>query len=78
MKLDRSLLKGIIESRDKQTFLKAIIFACHQFGKQVCAEGVEEQEEVRIVREMGGDMIQGYYFYRPLELGDFYRVLNEL
>ena len=78
VKLDRSLLKGIIESRDKQTFLKAIIFACHQFGKQVCAEGVEEQEEVRIVREMGGDMIQGYYFYRPLELGDFYRVLNEL
>ncbi|MDO4340369.1 MAG: EAL domain-containing protein [Eubacteriales bacterium] len=76
VKLDRTLLKGMTESWDKQAFLKAIILACHQFGKRVCVEGVENQEEERIVREMGSDMIQGYYFYRPLELGDFYRVFT--
>lgn len=77
VKLDRSLLDGLIESRDKQTFLETVIFACHQFGKLVCVEGVEQQEEARIVQETGSDMIQGHHFYRPLELGDFYRVLSK-
>lgn len=76
VKLDRSLLNGLTESKDKQTFLKTVIFACHQFGKKVCAEGVEGPEEARIVRETGSDMIQGYYFYKPLELEEFYKMLN--
>ncbi|MDO5336208.1 MAG: EAL domain-containing protein [Eubacteriales bacterium] len=77
VKLDRSLLNGLTDSPDKQMFLKTVIFACHQFGKLVCVEGVEEPEEVQIVQETGSDMIQGYHFYRPLELGDFYGVLNK-
>lgn len=77
VKIDRSLLNGLIDSPDKQMFLKTVIFACHQFGKLVCVEGVEELEEVQIVQETGSDMIQGYHFYRPLELGDFYGELNK-
>lgn len=77
VKLDRSLLTNLIDSKDKQTFLKTMIFACHQLGKQVCTEGVEGSEEAQIVRETGSDMIQGYHFYRPLELADFYGILNE-
>ena len=77
VKLDRGLMQELTSSKDKLDFMMSIIYACHRFGKQVCVEGVETQEELRLVRQAGGDYIQGFYFYRPLEEADLYRVLDE-
>ncbi len=77
VKLDRSLINEMGSSEDNINFITSIVYACHKFGKKVCAEGVETQEEFEIIRDSGCDMIQGYYFYKPLELPDFYRVLPE-
>lgn len=72
VKLDRSLLSELMDSRERQVFLQTIVYACHQFGKKVCVEGVETQESARIVEQTGSDLIQGYYYYKPLELAEFY------
>ena len=40
-------------------------------------EGVERTDQNTIIRDTGCDMIQGYYYYRPMELGAVYSLLSE-
>lgn len=77
IKLDRSLLQEITESDQKMHFIRSIVYACHQFGKKVCMEGVERTDQNTIIRDTGCDMIQGYYYYRPMELPAVYQLLSE-
>lgn len=77
IKLDRSLLQEITESDQKMHFIRSIVYACHQFGKKVCMEGVERTDQNTIIRDTGCDMIQGYYYYRPMELSAVYSLLSE-
>lgn len=78
VKLDRSLIKEMSHSEDHINFISSIIFACHSFKKIVCAEGVETKEEFDILSAAQCDLIQGFYFYKPLELTDFYALLPTL
>lgn len=75
VKLDRSLINEMVNSEDNINFISSIVYACHKFGKKVCAEGVETQKELDIITATGCDMIQGYYFYRPMEISDFFSLL---
>ena len=77
IKLDRSLVREVTESEAKMNFIRSIVFACHQFGKAVCMEGVEEADQNQVILNTGCDMIQGYYYYRPMELGDMYRLVSQ-
>lgn len=76
IKLDRSLVLEATESEAKMNFIRSIVYACHQFGKTVCMEGVERADENEMIRSTGCDMIQGYYYYRPMELSDTYRLIG--
>ena len=78
IKLDRSLIREVMDSGEKMSFISSIIFACHQFGKKVCVEGVEKKEQSEIVVRMGCDMIQGFYHYRPQEISEIYYLLEKL
>ena len=64
------------ESEAKMNFIRSIVYACHQFGKTVCMEGVERADENEMIRNTGCDLIQGYYYYRPMELSDVYRLIS--
>lgn len=77
VKFDRELVREMAASQQKLEFIISTIHTCHQFKKAVCVEGVESKEEWDLVRKTECDFIQGYYFYRPLELEEFYRVLEE-
>lgn len=76
IKLDRTVMCELTSSPEKLNFMMSIIYACHRFGKKVCVEGVETQEELQIVRQTECDYMQGFYFYKPLELEDFCRILR--
>ncbi len=78
IKLDRTLMREITHSKENLDFIMSIVYACHRSGKQVCVEGVEISDELSIVRKTGCDMIQGFYFYRPMEIEDLYRMLADL
>lgn len=75
VKLDRSLMQKMSDSKESSDFITTIVYACHKFGKLVCVEGVETEKELAIVTEAGCDLIQGYYFYKPMELKHFYSML---
>ena len=64
-----------MESTEKKNFIASIVYACHRFGKTVCMEGVETSEQNRMIQEAGCDMMQGFYYYRPMELEHLYQKL---
>lgn len=76
IKLDRTLMNQITHSPENLDFIMSIVYACHRSGKQVCVEGVETEDELAAVRQTDCDMIQGFYFYRPIEAGEFYRCIG--
>lgn len=75
VKLDKSLIKEIATSDDNREFINSIVYACHKFKKFVCVEGVETRSELDFALAMGCDMVQGYYFYKPIEIEEFYSKL---
>ena len=74
VKLDRSLMKKMSDSADSKVFISTVVSACHNFDKLVCVEGVETEDELKVVTEAGCDVIQGFYFYTPTEIPDVYNL----
>lgn len=77
VKLDRSLVTRMTASEKSNDFITSIVYACHKFGKTVCVEGVETQEEAQMVTEAGCDVIQGYYFHKPIDVMQVYELLSQ-
>ena len=70
LKIDRSFVSQItIKPKDK-LITKEIIQMAHKYDLRVVAEGVEKQEEVDYLKEHGCDLIQGYFFCKPLDEND--------
>jgi diguanylate cyclase (GGDEF)-like protein/PAS domain S-box-containing protein len=66
LKLDRSITDGLEQDPKNVAIAEAAITLAHALGEKVVAEGVETQEQLDRLREMGCDLAQGYYFYKPL------------
>ncbi len=65
IKIDKYFVSRIHESKIN-TLIKKTIEAIHEIGASVIAEGVETKEQFHIMKELGCDKIQGYYFSKPL------------
>lgn len=61
LKLDKSLI-DIIEEKKGLLICKHIVNLCHEMECAIVAEGVETQKQLEIVRSIGVDFVQGYYF----------------
>ncbi len=65
VKIDRSFVCNITEARDRRLIAAAIAMS-HELGMDVVAEGVETEEQLAVLQELGCDMVQGYLLGRPL------------
>lgn len=65
LKLDRSLISAIHQERDR-LIIQSMITIAHILELRVVAEGVETSEQFELLKGFGCDMIQGYYFSKPL------------
>ncbi|WP_010286064.1 putative bifunctional diguanylate cyclase/phosphodiesterase [Kurthia massiliensis] len=77
LKIDRSFIQYITSLDDKEAVVDAIIQMAHRLHMKVIAEGVEQAEQVKLLERLGCDMIQGYYYAKPMplhELMDFVEV----
>ena len=70
IKLDRSLLSGITSDTAASTFYQSMVHTLKSIGYQIVAEGVETGEEARLLSEWNVDMIQGYYYAKPMPGND--------
>ena len=66
VKLDRHLVHGIDSDPKKQIIVESFTRLCSRLGSVVVAEGVETQREAEMLREQGIQLMQGYYFGRPM------------
>lgn len=65
IKIDRHFISDIDKATVKFNLVDSIASACHRIGIKVIAEGIEQEEELKVVMNMGIDLLQGYYLYRP-------------
>jgi diguanylate cyclase (GGDEF)-like protein/PAS domain S-box-containing protein len=66
IKVDRSFVGSIPDSRDDCAIVTAIISMARSLGLKVVAEGVETQAQLEFLEALQCDVFQGYYFSRPL------------
>lgn len=75
VKLDKSLIDYIDQVRGKKIVQQAIDLG-HGLDMKVVAEGVESKEQKDCLKEMNCDMIQGFYYSKPLKQEDFIEKLR--
>jgi diguanylate cyclase len=65
LKVDRSFVAGLGESREDTAIVVSLIKLAHDLGMTVVAEGVETAQQLSALRHAGCDIGQGFYFSRP-------------
>ncbi|MEV4706194.1 EAL domain-containing protein [Actinoplanes sp. NPDC049316] len=65
LKIDRSFVNGLGESRDADAIVRSIIAMAHAVDLTVVAEGVETEQQLEVLQQFGCDLAQGFYFGRP-------------
>ena len=71
IKLDMGFIRKIGKSEKTEAIIRHTIGMAHDMGAKVVAEGVEDKEQLKFLQEVGCDMIQGYYFYKPMPEEEF-------
>lgn len=77
VKIDKSFIDGIISDFKTREIIRFLISLCKVSGMEVIAEGVDQLEQVNILRKIKCDTIQGFYYSKPLPKEDFMTFLAE-
>lgn len=76
LKMDMKFINGDLNNYKAKEILNSIIAMAHKIHMPVIAEGVETKEQCELLSQMDCDLIQGYYYSRPLSEGDFVEFLK--
>ena len=76
VKIDKSILWGAKTSSTGMAILENSARMIRQIGKQIVVEGVETEEQIELLKEIGVDYLQGYYFSRPVPPEEFVEYLR--
>ena len=71
IKIDRVFLKKSSHEERGEQILRSIISLSHDIGMDVITEGVENVDQLSMLAKMNCDWFQGYYFSKPVAVGDF-------
>lgn len=74
LKIDKKFLDDASER--SRFIIKSIISMSHGLGISVVCEGVEQAEQVNFLRKVGCDVAQGYFYSKPVPMGDFEKMLD--
>lgn len=76
IKMDRSFFADQRDAERSKIVVGSIIQMAAGLGIRIVAEGVEEQEHIRLLRELHCDMVQGYYYAKPMPEETFIKLLT--
>ncbi|MEH6358615.1 MAG: GGDEF domain-containing phosphodiesterase [Pseudomonadales bacterium] len=71
LKIDKSFVMPMLESKKDEVIVKAVIDLAHNFSLKVVAEGVEDEATAKRLSELGCDHLQGFVFDKPLPIQEF-------
>ncbi|HWL04225.1 MAG TPA: EAL domain-containing protein [Xanthobacteraceae bacterium] len=76
IKIDQSFVRDLVSDPSDRAIVSAVVNLAHSLDLVVVAEGVETAEQLEIVRAIGCEEVQGYYFGRPMPTRDFERFIQ--
>lgn len=76
LKIDQSFIRDMHENENSQSLVKSIISLGKNLDMAIVAEGVEQIEEGKLLKEMGCDYAQGYYFAKPMSEEDVIKCVS--
>ncbi len=71
IKIDKSFVSNICHNEDDRTIVSTVISMAHSLKLDVVAEGVEDQNQLQFLSNLGCDEIQGYLLSKPIEAEAF-------
>lgn len=74
IKIDKSFIDSINHDEKDRVLLENIIHLAHGFQLAVIAEGIENEDQFKVLQDMQCDMYQGYYFGKPVAKDDFEKI----
>ncbi len=77
LKIDRCFIRDLTKDPNDAQLVETIMLMAHNLGIGVVAEGVETEEQLEWLKCRGCEMIQGFYYSKPLSEDDFFSYLKE-
>lgn len=71
LKIDKSFVKDIVTNKRAQIIIGTMTKMCEEMGIQLIAEGIEDEQQLDVVREYGVKTVQGYLFSRPIPISEY-------
>jgi len=78
LKIDRSFIQEVTTSRDDAQIVRAIVSLAHSLHLKVIAEGVETDDQLAFLRDLGCDQYQGFLRSKPVTADAFARLIREV
>ena len=77
IKLDRKFMENMMLSDKGKLILEQVVAMSNKLGLELLAEGVETKEQVDLLRSIGCDQVQGYYYAKPMPAEEVFALLKE-
>lgn len=77
IKIDKKFMENMLVSKKGKLILEQVVAMAGKLDLGLLAEGVETREQVELLREIGCDMVQGFYYAKPMPAADFYELLKK-
>jgi diguanylate cyclase (GGDEF)-like protein/PAS domain S-box-containing protein len=77
LKIDRSFVSRMSENNENTEIVRTIVVLAQNLGMDVVAEGVETKEQLAMLRQLGCEYGQGYYFSKPVSVAEAGRVIAD-
>ena len=77
IKLDKRFMESMMVSNKGKLILEQVVSMANKLGLGLLAEGVETKEQVELLQQIGCDLVQGYYYAKPMPSEEFYGLLRE-
>jgi EAL domain-containing protein (putative c-di-GMP-specific phosphodiesterase class I) len=77
LKIDRSFITAMLKDANAMTLVSTIVSLAHALRLKVVAEGVETEEQAKILRLLKCDEMQGYLFSKPLPIAALVELLRK-
>ncbi|MCR1950245.1 EAL domain-containing protein [Clostridium sp. DSM 100503] len=76
LKIDKSFIDGIVVEEKSEYIINSIVELSHYLSLLVVAEGVETKEQLDFLKKISCDVIQGYYFSKPIEFDEAVKMIS--
>jgi diguanylate cyclase (GGDEF)-like protein/PAS domain S-box-containing protein len=77
LKIDRSFVSQMVDNNENIEIVRTIVMLAQNLGMDVVAEGVETKEQLALLRKLGCENGQGYFFSRPVSVGGAEKIIGD-